>query len=95
MGLSGSDCVPWSDSLEDPIPGMTTLRDAASYIQKLPKAEQRLPHWQNRRRDADPCGRDRRRLAHMARIAMLRAMNHGKEGVFRTDRKKRIGANES
>jgi hypothetical protein len=46
MGLSGSDCVPWSDSLEDPIPGMTTLRDPASYIQKLPKAEQRLPHWQ-------------------------------------------------
>jgi hypothetical protein len=24
----------------------------------------------------------------MARIAALRAMNHGKEGVFRTDRKK-------
>ena len=25
---------------------MTTLRDAADYIQKLPKAEQAEPHWQ-------------------------------------------------
>jgi hypothetical protein len=38
--------LSWSDEFEDPIPGMTTLRDAANYIQKLPKAEQKLPHWQ-------------------------------------------------
>jgi hypothetical protein len=25
---------------------MTTLRDAANYIQRLPKAQQKLPHWQ-------------------------------------------------
>ena len=33
-------------AFEDPIPGMTTLRDAAHHIQKRPKAEQELRHRQ-------------------------------------------------
>jgi hypothetical protein len=38
--------LSWSDESEDPIPGLRTLRDAADHIQKLPKAQQKLPHWQ-------------------------------------------------
>jgi hypothetical protein len=43
--------LPWSASFEDPIPLpdcrlLLTLRDAASYIMKLPKAEHDAPEWQ-------------------------------------------------
>jgi hypothetical protein len=38
--------MPWSTEFEDPLPGFRTLHDAAKYIQKLPKAQQELPHWQ-------------------------------------------------
>jgi len=30
----------WSRKFDDPVPGMKTLRDAANYIMKRPKAEQ-------------------------------------------------------
>jgi hypothetical protein len=41
----------WSRHFEDPIPlpnskPLTTLRDAALYITKLPKAEHDTPEWQ-------------------------------------------------
>jgi hypothetical protein len=32
--------MPWTRKFDDPVPGIVTLRDAASYILKLPKAEQ-------------------------------------------------------
>jgi hypothetical protein len=35
--------LSWSDRFDDPVPGLKTLRDAANYIQKLPKAEQAEP----------------------------------------------------
>ena len=43
--------MPWSASFEDPIPlpdgrRLLTLRDAAGYITKLPKAEHSAPEWQ-------------------------------------------------
>jgi hypothetical protein len=38
--------LSWSAEFEDPTPGVTTLRDAANYIQKLPNADQQLPRWQ-------------------------------------------------
>ena len=46
-----SRLMPWSDRFEDPIPlpngrQLVTLRDAATYIQKLPKAEQQAREWQ-------------------------------------------------
>jgi hypothetical protein len=34
----------WSTKFEAPIPGMTTLRDAANYIHKLPKARKDRRH---------------------------------------------------
>jgi hypothetical protein len=41
----------WQRSFDDPIPvpkgkPLATLRDAATYITRLPKAEQNLPEWQ-------------------------------------------------
>ena len=41
----------WSRAFDDPIPlsrgrQLVTLKDAANYIQKLPKAEQDLEEWQ-------------------------------------------------
>jgi hypothetical protein len=43
--------MPWSRAFDDPIPlprgrQLVTLEDAATYIMKLPKAEQDLPEWQ-------------------------------------------------
>ena len=43
--------MPWSDHFEDPIPlsdgrQLVTLRDAADYIQKLPRPEQQATEWQ-------------------------------------------------
>jgi hypothetical protein len=79
--------MPWSSEFEDPLPGFRTLQDAANYIQKLPKVTQQLPHWQAAVemliRAAEGCPA----WMMMARIAMLRAMNHGTERVFRSDRK--------
>ena len=78
--------LSWSTKFEDPLPGIITLRDAANYIQKLPKAQQSLPHWQTavemliRAAEGSPA------WLMMATIAMLRAMNHGNERAF-SDRK--------
>src|ERR1700724_2219236 len=41
----------WSKPFDDPIPlprgrQLVTLKDAARYIQKLPKAEQKVEEWQ-------------------------------------------------
>jgi len=43
--------MPWSARFDDPIPltngrALETLRDAAMYITKLPKAEHDVPEWQ-------------------------------------------------
>jgi hypothetical protein len=77
--------LSWSDEFEDPIPGMTSLRDAASYIQTLPKAEQNKPHWQTAVEMLIKAAEGRGPLLH-ARVGMLRAMNHDRPRVF-SDRK--------
>ena len=48
-----NNCImaDWSRAFDDPIPlprgrQLVTLKDAANYIQKLPKAEQDLEEWQ-------------------------------------------------
>jgi hypothetical protein len=76
----------WSDEFDDPISGLRTLQDAADHILKLPEAQQQLQHWQTavemliRAAEGSPA------WMMMARIAMLRAINHGHERVF-SDRK--------
>jgi hypothetical protein len=78
--------LSWSTKFEDQIPSIKTLRDAANYIRNLSNTEQQLPHWQTavemliRAAEGSPA------WSMLARIAMLKAMNHGRERVF-SDRK--------
>ena len=63
-----------------------TLRDAADYIMKLPKAEQNLEAWQTAVGALIMAAEDRGPLMH-ARIGMLRALNLNVERVFNSSRK--------
>jgi hypothetical protein len=62
-----------------------TLRDAADYIMKLPKAEQNLEAWQTAVEALIMAAEDRGPLMH-ARIGVLRALNRNVERTL-TDRK--------
>jgi hypothetical protein len=59
---------------------------AANYAQELPKATQQLPHWQAAAEALILAAEGRGPMLHV-RAGMLRAMNHGGSGVFRSDRK--------
>lgn len=83
--------MSWSRPFDLPIPGLPTLRDAATYITKLPKSEQSKPHWQFavemllRASETDA-------WIMFARMAMLKAMNHGKTKPEREPRRKAVKA---
>jgi hypothetical protein len=82
--------MPWSRAFEDPIPlprgrQLVTLKDAAGYIMKLPKAEQDLAEWQAATEALMMAAEDRGPLMH-ARIGVLRALNCNVERPL-TDRK--------
>lgn len=69
----------WSGPLGDPVllpdgRALTTLRDAATYIVALPKAEQRHPAWQLAAATLLEAAEGRDFIMH-ARIAVLRALN--------------------
>ena len=67
-----------------------TLRDAAHYITKLPKAEQQLDEWQTAIEALIMAAENRGPLMH-ARIGVLRAFNRLVERVFILIAKTRIG----
>jgi hypothetical protein len=82
--------MSWSRAFEDPIPlprgrQLITLKDAADYIMKLPKAEQDLEEWQAATEALMMAAEDRGPLMH-ARIGVLRALNRNVERTL-TDRK--------
>ncbi|MBR0913139.1 hypothetical protein [Bradyrhizobium japonicum] len=66
--------MTWSRAFDDPVPGMKTLRDAAEYITRLPKAEQVKPHWQAAAEALLMAAEGRGPVLH-ARVGMLRALN--------------------
>lgn len=73
--------MAWSDRFDDPVPlpaggALVSLEDAARYIQKLPKKEQKLAHWQTATSILIAAAEGRDFVLH-ARIAMLRAIHHG------------------
>ena len=72
----------WQRRFHDPITvdGRTlrTLREAADYIIKLPKAEQNQPHWQTAVREL-MFAAERGGIMMLAEIAMKRAIHHGTE----------------
>jgi hypothetical protein len=63
-----------------------TLRHAADYIMKIPKAEQDLEGVASRGRNPAP-GRQAQRPDHDARIGMLRALNRHVQREFNSSRK--------
>lgn len=87
--------MSWSDEFEDdPVPRFRKLHDAANYTQKRPKAQLQLPHWQAALEALIMAAEGRGPLLH-ARVGMLRAINHGHERVFWTDRKEGVGQAEA
>src|ERR1700731_560863 len=81
----------WRRRFEDPIPllrgrQLLTLKNAADYILKLPKAEQQLEEWQTATEALIMAAEGRGPLLH-ARVGMLRALNRRVERAFNPDRK--------
>jgi hypothetical protein len=90
------ELVSWDQRFFDPIilqgpKPLVTLRDVGNYVAALPEHEQRLPHWQTAaelllmvgNRGGDPM---------MLRIAMMKALNHGKPNPATEPRRKRARA---
>jgi hypothetical protein len=84
--------MSWSRRFDDPIDlprgrRLVTLKDAASYMQKLPKkAEQQLEEWQAAV-EAMLLVVEHYGPTMMARIGVMRALNRHVERVFNPDRK--------
>src|SRR5579863_6069293 len=81
----------WSREFDDPIPlprgrQLVTLKDAADYITRLPKAEQESPEWQAAIEALIMAAENRGPLMH-ARIGVMKALNRHIEPAFRPDRK--------
>jgi hypothetical protein len=82
--------MSWSRAFDDPIPlprgsQLVTLKDAANYIQKLPKAEQDLEEWQAAVEALLVVELNGPTM--MARIGLLRALNRNVQREFDTSRK--------
>ena len=81
----------WKRPFDDPIPlprgrQLATLKDAANYIQKLPKAEQNLEEWQAAV-EALLLVVELNGPTMMARIGIMRALNCGYVREFDSSRK--------
>jgi hypothetical protein len=83
--------LSWSDKFIEPIPlpgrkPLVTLRDAALYITKLPKAEHDAKEWQAAM-EALILAAERNGPTMFARIGVMKALNRHVERVFNSDRK--------
>lgn len=83
--------MPWSAPFEDPIPlpngrQLVTLRDAADYVMKLPKAEHSVAEWQAAM-EALILVAETGGPTMLARIGVMRALNRHVERVFNPDAK--------
>jgi hypothetical protein len=81
----------WSRSFDETIPlprgrQLVTLKDAGSYITKLPKAEHTAPEWQAAM-EALILVATRGGPTMLARIGVMRALNRHVERVFSPSRK--------
>jgi hypothetical protein len=81
-------------AFDDPIPlprgrQLVTLKDAANYIMKLPKAEQNLEEWQTAGNILIRAAEGRDFLMH-ARIGIMRALRRNVERVFNPDSKETL-----
>ena len=81
----------WSHPFDLPIQPprgkpLVTLKDAAHYITKLPKAEHDAPEWQAATEALIMAAEDRGPIMH-ARIGIMRVLNRHVERVFNPDAK--------
>jgi hypothetical protein len=81
----------WSREFDDPISlprgrQLITLEDAGNYITKLPKAEHRVPEWQDAM-EALMLVATRDGPTILARIGVMRALHRNTEREFNSDRK--------
>ena len=72
----------WSREFEDAVTlpdgrALTNLRQAGEFIASLTEHEQQLPHWQTATEALLMAAEGRGPVMH-ARIAILRALNHGR-----------------
>jgi hypothetical protein len=86
----------WHREFDDPIPlpnrkPLATLRDAALYITKLPKAEHDAPEWQAAMA-ALLLVAEHNGPTMMARIGVMRALNRHKPKAVSVPRRKRTKA---
>jgi hypothetical protein len=85
------EIVSWSRKFEEPIPlpkgkPLVTLRDAANYITKLPKAEPQAEEWQAAMQ-ALLLVVQQDGPTMFARIGVMRALHRHEERVFTAGRK--------
>jgi hypothetical protein len=83
--------VSWERPFDHPVPlpsgpPARTLRDAASYIKKLPKSERDTPEWRLAIQMLIDAAEDRGPML-FAKMGILRAVNGDVERVFNPDRK--------
>jgi hypothetical protein len=83
--------MSWARPFGEPIPlpsgrKLVTLREAALYITKLPKAEHDAPEWQAAMQ-ALLLVAEHEGPTMFARIGVMRALNRHVERVFNSDRK--------
>jgi hypothetical protein len=81
----------WQRRFDEPIPlpkgrQLVTLKDAARYIQKLPKAEQQIEEWQDAV-EALLLVVNQNGPTMFARIGLMRALNRHHVREFNPDRK--------
>jgi hypothetical protein len=91
--------MSWSSAFDDPIPlprgrHLVTLKDAATCIQKLPKAEQNLEEWQAAV-EALLLVVELNGPTMMARIGIMRALNRNVERVFDPSQGSSLGKKET
>jgi hypothetical protein len=83
--------LPWSTWFEDPIPLpdgrlLLTLKDAATFIMKLPRAEHSAPEWQAAM-EALILVAETGGPTMLARIGVMRGLKRHVERVFDPERK--------
>jgi hypothetical protein len=69
---------------------LITLRQAASYIQKLPKAEQAKPQWQDAVEHLIKAAEGSPGWLMFAGMFMLRALHHGRPEPEKQPRRKAV-----
>ena len=84
----------WRRRFDDPIPlpkgrQLVTIKDAARYIQKLPKAEQQIEEWQTAVEVLILVAESNGGPTMLARIGVMRALNRHDERAFDPSRKEK------